>query len=237
MKVKVGIIGDYDENRPSHRATAAALEHSAASLGLELESEWVGTEGLERGTGERLDGYDCLFCSPGTPYRSLEGALAGISYARENDIVFLGTCGGFQFTVIEFLKNVVKIDEVSHEEFDSGAASYAIAALSCSVAGQTMTVHIEKDSLIGSIYGSEMASERYHCRYGLNPEYAGQLRAAGLRISASDESGEARVVELPANRFYLATLFVPQMLSTKESPHPVITEFLRSGLERMLHNL
>ncbi len=42
-----------------------------------------------------------------------------------------------------------------------------------------------------------------------------------------DQDGEARVLELPDCRFFIATLFVPQMRSTPESPHPLVTAYLR----------
>jgi CTP synthase (UTP-ammonia lyase) len=91
-KLKVGIVGDRDPQRLSHAATERALGHAAQALGLALEVEWLPTPSLD-GTGveARLAPYDALWCSPGSPYRSTAGAQAGIRYAREREVPFLGT--------------------------------------------------------------------------------------------------------------------------------------------------
>ena len=90
--VKVGIIGDRDPGRLSHLATERALGHAAQALALPLELAWVPTPSLDGpGAEARLAAYDALWCSPGSPYRSAQGAHAGIRYAREHESPFLGT--------------------------------------------------------------------------------------------------------------------------------------------------
>ncbi|MFD2611211.1 glutamine amidotransferase-related protein [Paenibacillus gansuensis] len=37
----------------------------------------------------------------------MKGAMNGIRYAREHQIPFFGTCGGFQHMIIEFARNVM----------------------------------------------------------------------------------------------------------------------------------
>jgi len=90
--MRVGIIGDYNPDFHSHLATNAALQHAGAHLGIDVETEWVPTESLlESGFGNRLATYDRLFASPGSPYRSLEGMLRGIEFARTRNWPFAGT--------------------------------------------------------------------------------------------------------------------------------------------------
>ena len=43
-----------------------------------------------------------------------------------------------------------------------------------------------------------------------------------LRVSAEDEDGEVRIVELDGHPFFLGTLFLPQMTSSRDEPHPVL---------------
>jgi CTP synthase (UTP-ammonia lyase) len=85
-------------------------------------------------------------------------------------------------------------------------------------------------SLLHSICGSEDESEQFYCNYGVNEEYEKQFQAAGLRVSARGTQGETRAVELPNHRFFIATLFVPQLSSRPESPHPFILAFLRAAM-------
>ena len=89
--MKIGIIGDYDARKRSHVATDRALRQATAVLQTPTQIDWIPTPTLEQNTAATLAPYDALWCSPGSPYDSMEGALKAIRYARENDVVFLGT--------------------------------------------------------------------------------------------------------------------------------------------------
>ena len=88
--LQIGVIGDFDPGYPSHLATNEALNHAARALSLGLEITWLPTPNLA-GDGIDLDRFDGLWCSPGSPYQNMEGALKGIRFAREHDRPFVGT--------------------------------------------------------------------------------------------------------------------------------------------------
>jgi CTP synthase (UTP-ammonia lyase) len=88
--IKIGIIGDFNPKWDHHFNIDASLEHAAARLSASLESQWIPTESIHEDCRE-LDRFDGLWCSSGSPYRSMEGALRSIRYARENDLPFVGT--------------------------------------------------------------------------------------------------------------------------------------------------
>jgi CTP synthase (UTP-ammonia lyase) len=89
--LRIGVLGDFD-GRVYHLATSAALEHAATGLALSVQIEWLPTESLlEQEAGERLAAFAGFWGSPGSPYRSEAGMIAGIRYAREHDVPFLGT--------------------------------------------------------------------------------------------------------------------------------------------------
>jgi CTP synthase (UTP-ammonia lyase) len=48
---------------------------------------------------------------------------------REHDVPFLGTCGGRQYAVIEYSRNVLGVSDASHAESDGVQQSNVIAAL------------------------------------------------------------------------------------------------------------
>jgi CTP synthase (UTP-ammonia lyase) len=90
--VKIGILGDFNPGYHTHHATNASLRHAAQALGCEVEMAWVPTPSLESPHAvDRLEGYDGLWASPGSPYRSMCGMLAGIEYARTRNRPFLAT--------------------------------------------------------------------------------------------------------------------------------------------------
>jgi CTP synthase (UTP-ammonia lyase) len=91
-EVKVGIIGDYDPHSRYHIATDEALGHAATALDILLTPSWIPTQSLEKGTVETtLKQFHALWCAPGSPYKSMDGALQAIQFAREQGWPFMGT--------------------------------------------------------------------------------------------------------------------------------------------------
>src|SRR4029079_14164917 len=115
--------------------------------------------------------YAGLLIAPGSPYRSMAGALAAIRYAREQGVPLLGTCGGFQHIVVEFVRNVCGVADADHAETSPGAPRLAVTALQCSLAGQTHSVHVVAGTRAAAIYAIDEVREPFFCNYGLNREY------------------------------------------------------------------
>jgi CTP synthase (UTP-ammonia lyase) len=90
--LKVAIIGDYDPQLRYHIATDEALGHAAAALSVSLKSSWVSTQSLGQASVEiTLKPFHALWCAPGSPYKSMAGALRAIQFAREKGWPFIGT--------------------------------------------------------------------------------------------------------------------------------------------------
>jgi CTP synthase (UTP-ammonia lyase) len=236
--ISVGLVGEFMPSFPPHTKTNEAIEQMQSLLGLRISAEWISTCALETVANpyfkSYLQGFDALWIAPGSPYKSLMGALNAIRYARQRDLPLLATCGGCQHVVIEYARNVLGFEDAAHAEYDPYASTLFITPLSCSLAGQKMEVEIEPDSRVEAIYGSTSAFEQYYCNFGLNPEYQQRLHEAGLRIVGRDANGEARILTLPEHRFFVATLFVPQLTSAPDRPHPLIRAFFEeaAGLVR-----
>jgi CTP synthase (UTP-ammonia lyase) len=225
MTHKIGIIGDYNASNPTHVATTNGIRHAAAALGEAIEPVWLPTD-----QPQEFGSFPGLLGSPGSPYRSLEGALVGIRYARENNVPFIGTCGGFQHLVIEYARNVMGFTDASHAESDPYASCLFITALSCSLVGKTMEVTIQPGSKAAAACRATRSMEQFYCNFGLNPEYRPQLETHGLEITGVDQDGEVRIVELGTHPFFVGTLFVPQARSVPGNPHPLILEFCRAAI-------
>jgi CTP synthase (UTP-ammonia lyase) len=230
---RVGIIGEFNPNNPTHLATNAALAHGFARNRIKPVIEWLPTDRTCD-----LSRFDGFWCSPGSPYKSLPGALEMIRWVRLERKPFIGTCGGFQHAVLEFAHNVLRIKDAKHAEYDPYASNAFVRPLSCSLAGKKLAIRLKPGSQAAAFYGATQAVESYYCNFGLNPEYQAKLESGGLIISGWDDveasaainanSPEARVMELPDHPFFLGTLFVPQTASTSERPHPLIAAFCQS---------
>lgn len=90
--IRIGILGDFNPEYRSHHATTDALQHAAKKLKAKLESQWLATPSLlEPGAEKLLESFDGLWASPGSPYKSREGMLKGIEFARRRDWPFVAT--------------------------------------------------------------------------------------------------------------------------------------------------
>jgi CTP synthase (UTP-ammonia lyase) len=90
--LKIGIIGDYNPDSRYHIATHEALGHSAAALSIPLACTWIPTQSLAKSSvGTALKPFHALWCAPGSPYKSMDGALEAIKFAREQGKPFMGT--------------------------------------------------------------------------------------------------------------------------------------------------
>ncbi len=128
--VGIGVIGDYEPRNETHLATAAAVEHASTYQGVSAEVTWISTGRVEHDGEDALTGFDGLVIAPGSPYRSLLGALAAIQYARIHDVPLLGTCGGFQHVVLESTRNVVGFSDAQHAEYDFFVATLFVPQVS-----------------------------------------------------------------------------------------------------------
>jgi CTP synthase (UTP-ammonia lyase) len=228
--IRIGVIGDYD-GRPSHIATGEAIRHCAYHLDLKQEIQWLPTVSLEAGYEQYLHGFDAFWCAPGSPYKSAQGAMNAIRFARENNYPFIGTCGGFQYVVLEFARDVLDLPEIKQSDFDPYTPNLFIAALGCSLIGETRTIFLTEGTKVAQIYSATYSEERYNCDSGLNDRFRNQIVNCGFVVAGTDEAGDTRILELPRNNFFIATLFQPQLSSTPENPHKLILAYLKEAAE------
>lgn len=225
MTVQVGVIGEFRADNDSHVATNDAISHSAKALATDADVRWIPTDEV---APSLLESCDAIFSSPGSPYRSIEGALEAIRYARDNDVPWMGTCAGFQHAVLEIARDLLGIGDAAHAEYGP-RGTVVVTPLECSLRGQTLEVSLLPGSRAQAIYGAAEAMEEYRCSFGLNGEFREPLESAGVAFSGVDPDREPRILELPAKKFFVGTLFVPQLQSTPERPHPLVTAFLEAS--------
>src|SRR5262245_9358795 len=130
--------------------------------------------------------------------------------------------------VLEYARSVLGLSEAHHAEYHPEAAELVISSLMCSLVGREMPLRFVEGSQVAAIYGALSATESYYCNFGVNPAHVPLLKSGPLQITGADNEGEVRVIELPGHPFFLGVLFVPQIRSTAEQPHPLVTAFLQA---------
>jgi CTP synthase (UTP-ammonia lyase) len=121
------------------------------------------------------------------------------------------------------------IRDAEHEESAPGASTLFISRLACSLVGKTQEIKIAPDSIAHRAYGKQGVMEQFFCNYGLNAAFRNEVDRGKLSITGVDPEGEVRIVELTNHPFYVATLFLPQVASKPENPHPLMLAYLKAA--------
>jgi len=122
------------------------------------------------------------------------------------------------------------IEDADHEESNPTTSRPLISKLSYSLVGTSECIKLQADTLAHQVYGKEETVERYSCSYGLNSEYQEQISQGELKFVGHNDEGEIRVIELEGHRYFIASLFLPQMNSNSGNPHPMIMKYLEEAL-------
>ena len=227
MQYSVALVGDYKSSVPAHQAIPLALELAAAYHGVPIHGIWVPTAGIRDAEGQ-FEGYQGVWCVPGSPYQNMQGALSAIRVARERRLPFLGTCGGFQHALLEYARNVLGMADAAHGEIDPEGSRLLIAPLKCSLVETRAEMLLEPGSILSESYGAPRVVEGYRCSYGPNPEYEDVLFAGDFWVTARGLDGEVRAGELRGHPFFVGTLFQPERRALEGELPPVVREFGRA---------
>ena len=220
-EIRLAVVGDHNLEYETHRA----IDHTLTLVPPEVEAAWHGTD-----VPLAVDLVDAVWVAPGSPYRDDDAVYRTIEAARRGGTPILGTCGGCQYMLVEFARNVAGLDDAAHGEVHPGATEPVVAPLTCSLVGQRreirpVAVHAPRSTYRrGSVLGLPLRS------YGLNDRYREALVAAGLVIGAYADDAGVEAVELPGHLFCLATLFQPQMESlTTGVLHPILNALIAAA--------
>jgi CTP synthase (UTP-ammonia lyase) len=220
----VAMVGDRNLAYESHRA----IEATVALLNNDVDIRWVGTD--DPGFRATVESADAVWALPGTPYVNDAAAYAAITHARTTRQPFLGTCGGFQYAMVEYARNVAGWKGAGHAETDPDAEELVVDRLACSLFGEQRTVTTVAGTRLAQICGTEPFVGFHFCGFGVPDARMARLVEHGVIVSAHAEDAGVEGIELPDHPFFVATLFQPQMAAVQsEGVHPLISAFIEAG--------
>ena len=121
--VNIAVVGKYVELKDAYKSINEALIHGATANNVKAVVHWIHSEQVEpENIAEVLKKMNGILVAPGFGSRGIEGKIAAIKYARENNIPFLGICLGMQCSVIEFARNVLGYESAHTVEIDANTA-------------------------------------------------------------------------------------------------------------------
>ena len=228
--IRVALIGDYNEQQKAHTAIPRSL---AAASDDSVECVWIATDSV--GRGDSLSEFQGIWCVPGMPYRSADGAMRAIHHARVTRTPFLGTSAGFQYALVEYARNALGLSEADHQKSNPKCGIPLISPLDRGMAGARARVRFMDGTVLRKAYGVKESVEEYHCSFGLNPKYQRLLEGSQFWVAAVDDQHDIRAFELDGHPFYVATLFQPEMRCVTESgPSPLVGAFVHACAKRHL---
>ena len=240
--VKVAIVGKYVKLEDSYLSVAESLRHSGFENNVKVEISYVDSEKItNKNAKENLQEYNAILVPGGFGDRGIEGMIATIKYARENNVPFLGICLGMQMAVVEFARNVLGIKDANSEEFASESENQVIHIMDeqkdIDKKGGTMRLGaypciLKKGTKAQELYGKVEISERHRHRFEYNNKYKEQMEKAGLICSGTSPNGKlVEIVELQNNSYFIAGQFHPEFKSRPNRPHPLFVGLIRAGKE------
>jgi CTP synthase len=244
-KVTVAVVGKYVELPDAYISVTESLHHAGIANDTDVEIKWVNSEEIEAvGTNydEVFAGCQGILVPGGFGDRGVEGKIRSIQYARENKIPFLGLCLGMQCAVIEFARNVCKLENAHSTEFVPDVKYPVIDLMSSQVdveaKGGTMRLgaypcKVAPDTSTYAAYKSELIHERHRHRFEFNNLYRKQLVEAGLVVAGTlPDDSLVEIIEIKDHPWFVASQFHPELKSRPNNPHPLFTDFVKAALNK-----
>lgn len=242
-EVKIAIVGKYVRLEDSYLSVAESLHHAGFANNVKVSIKYIDSETItNENAKEKLKDLDGIIVPGGFGNRGIEGKIQTIKYARENKIPFLGICLGMQMAVVEFARDVLKLEDVNSEEFEPECKNPVIHIMTdqkvITKKGGTMRLgsypcQIKEGTLAYKIYKEKNINERHRHRFEYNNDYREEMEKAGLTISGTSPDGSlVEIVEITDHPFFIAGQFHPEFKSRPDRPAPLFVELVKAAKER-----
>jgi len=245
-EVTIGVTGKYTSIRDAYASIDKALEHCSAHAKCRVNIEWIDTTEINsRNVAEKLKRCSGVIVPGGFGNRGVEGKITVVQYCRENKIPFLGICLGFQMAVIEFARNVCKLEGAHSSEFDQKCPhpvidilpeQKKIEGLGGNMRLGAKDVDLLQGSLVSRLYDEATQRRlRFRHRYEVDPKYIETLNKHGLIFSGRHPSQPImQMLELPQTMhpYFVGTQAHPCLTSRPLSPDGMFLGLVLAALER-----
>ncbi len=247
-EVSVAVVGKYTGLLDAYKSLSEALTHGGLANNVRVKLEWIDSEIFEREDAVvHLENVHGILVPGGFGERGSEGKIQAARFARERKVPYFGICFGMQMAVIEATRNLVGIKNAGSTEF--GPTPEPVVGLLTewlkgneverrnygSDLGGTMrlgayTAHLDPDSQIARIYGSDRISERHRHRYEVNTDYKARLEKAGMKFAGMSPDGVLpETIEIPGHPWFIGVQYHPELKSRPLQPHPLFRSFIEAA--------
>jgi CTP synthase len=240
-EVRIGIVGKYVNLVDSYKSLNEALRHGGIANDARVELVFIDSEKLEEEAYiEELFEVDGILVPGGFGKRGIEGMIKAIEFARAQRIPYFGICLGLQTAVIEFARNVCRLERANSNEFVADPPYKVIYKMrelvGVEAMGGTMRLgkypcHLKPGSHAWEAYKADAIWERHRHRYEVNPDYIPILEEHGMLVTGrSPDRMFVEMIEIPDHPWFVACQFHPELKSKPFAPHPLFTAFVAASM-------
>ncbi len=240
--VTIAICGKYVELKDSYKSIIESFIHAGSGCRARVKLKWIDSVEIEtNGVGDVFDDVDGILIPGGFGNRGIEGKIETAKFARENKIPFFGICLGMQCAIIDFARNVCKMENAHGSEFSSQTKFPVIDIMeeqkNLSNLGGTMRLGLYKCDItsgtkIHAIYGQTQINERHRHRYEVNNLYLKDFAKSGLIATGiNPDTNLVETVELTGHPWFIGVQFHPELKSRVLEPHPLFYNFIKASLK------
>ena len=251
-EVTIGVVGKYVGLPDAYKSLHEALVHGGIANRVKVNIQWLDAELFERDAEDvaaRLEPMHAILVPGGFGERGSEGKIASVRFARERGVPFFGICLGMQMACIEGAR-AGGVEHASTTEF--GPTEEPIVGLITEWMadgelqkreeggdlGGTMRLGaypaaLTGNSVVASVYKTNLISERHRHRYEVNTHYRETLEKGGLVFSGMSPDGTLpEIVERPDHPWFIGVQFHPELKSKPFEPHPLFASFVEAAVRQ-----
>jgi CTP synthase len=241
-RVRVAVVGKYTEHVDSYKSIQESLVHGGIANDVGVDVSWLSSDLFTDGARaqELLASHHALLVPGGFGVRGVDGMVEAIRTARETGIPFFGICLGMQVAIIEFARNVLKLDDSHSSEFAPECRNPVISLMEdqkhVTEMGGTMRLgaypcRLQRGSRAAEVYGIPEISERHRHRYEVSNSYRDAFLEHGLRLSGlSPDASLVEIVEITNHPWFIGCQFHPELQSRPTRPHPLFAAFIAAAV-------
>ena len=251
--INIGVVGKYTSMIDAYKSLIEAINHGGLANKVRVTIKWIDSESIEEKKSDVKNIFkdiNGIIVPGGFGKRGSEGKINAIKFARLNNIPFFGICFGMQMAVLEFARNVLKLDNATSSEFGKNHLSL-IGLLTewqtktglekrnkNSNLGGTMRLgaydcKLIENSFVKSIYKKNTISERHRHRYEVNNKFNLEFKNNGLTFSGmSPNNLLPEILEISSHPWFIGVQFHPELKSKPFDPHPLFSSFINASLKQ-----
>jgi CTP synthase len=253
--VDIAMVGKYMDLTEAYKSLSESLLHAGVHTKTKVNIHYFDSEEIEKNGTDCLSEMSAILVPGGFGNRGVEGKIATVQFARENNVPYLGICLGMQVAVIEYARNMANMADANSTEFNE-ETPYPVVGLITewqeedgsvqtrdedSDLGGTMRLGGQECALVKGtnareIYGKNVITERHRHRYEVNNQLIGKIEKSGLTISGRSVDGTlVEMVEIKDHPWFVACQFHPEFTSSPRDGHPLFESFISAASKA--HNL